>query len=337
MKDLLKKILSAFLVLAIIFSSNSIIVFADEFSRTVTTDDPIEFSKDFLSNYHLSDKNIVYEEFLEKYLDPNNTDFNDEMKLRFYYRNTVNDNDYCDGSELISSRTNFLSQFDVDEEDSYYIVGVELEKYYTYKNLDGSMTDINMLSAKIFIKLEKTETGLKLFDIYDGISYFFDKPSSPYPSVSKQSLENTSLNTKVEVKRSHEEILKRAKMYIDGRLGKIYLEDSFFKDTEAHENYNEGLLEDVKESSSANYNNDLVKMLALRASSTYDLNRTKAREYARKWATTPPYCDSKRYQYIPKVAPGNYDCTNFASQVLHEAGVPFSTTDTSNKNNEWTL
>lgn len=63
MKDLLKKILSAFLVLAIIISSNSIIVFADEFSRTVTTDDPIEFSKDFLSNYHLSDKNIVYEEF----------------------------------------------------------------------------------------------------------------------------------------------------------------------------------------------------------------------------------------------------------------------------------
>lgn len=92
-----------------------------------------------------------------------------------------------------------------------------------------------------------------------------------------------------------------------------------FKDTEAHENYNEGLLEDVKESSSANYNNDLVKMLALRASSTYDLNRTKAREYARKWATTPPYCDSKRYQYIPHVAPGNFDCTNFASQVLHEA------------------
>lgn len=34
------------------------------------------------------------------------------------------------------------------------------------------MTDINMLPAKIFIKLEKTETGLKLFDIYDGISYF---------------------------------------------------------------------------------------------------------------------------------------------------------------------
>lgn len=155
MKDLLKKILSAFLVLAIIISSNSIIVFADEFSRTVTTDDPIEFSKDFLSNYHLSDKNIVYEEFLEKYLDPNNTDFNDEMKLRFYYRNTVNDRDYGDGSELISSRTNFLSQFDVNEEDSYYIVGVELEKYYTYKNLDGSMTDINMLPAKIFIKLEK--------------------------------------------------------------------------------------------------------------------------------------------------------------------------------------
>lgn len=57
----------------------------------------------------------------------------------------------------------------------------------------------------------------------------FDKPSSPYPSVSKQSLENTSSNTKVEVKRSHEEIMKRAKMYIDGRLGKIYLEDSFLK------------------------------------------------------------------------------------------------------------
>lgn len=288
--------------------------------------DLLEKGKFFLERYWNAKEYTDYDSFKEKYLKEDNILFNEEMRARLNFDNLRCEETAFENSPYLGSYVKFYEDLKiVNVTGNTYTLYAKAEKYSKMMD-NGEVRDFGSDDRDVYLIFQVEGENAYLINLYDGMSHYFNKSRCIEELNKNREIDKDFIpyNKDLRVEYPEEEYIYISSNCSKEEMLRLQLENIKLSSERLqnrimiqHKMYLQGDPSDSKEE----YNNSFDEFISMRSGS-YELDRTKARNYARRWAQTAPYCDDARYEYIP----GN-DCANFASQVLHEAGVPFSSTN----------
>lgn len=283
----------------------------------------------FLENYWQHPVKVDFEELSKEYLLPGNDLFNKEMQVRTEVFNAFSRDQYDNWTKMKIGEVRPLEV--VPRDDFYYVTGNIYREYYQPGKSEPE--DSSYPEDVIFV-FRNIDNKLYLTDFIDGLSFRFNKGfgANYIPSTYKfksEGYDYDGYDMKTLVPYGVN-ILSDDFIPDENNLSESELKERQLENIEAAK---QSLIKQFKHI--FNCSDETVEednmVLSERSGGTYELDREKAKAYAVKWGSTKPYCNRNKYIYIPDYMGAGYDCANFASQVLHESGCAFSTTDTSKK------
>lgn len=321
MKKNILKWIAVFSLLIGMFLVNS----TNSYTRDYTNEDVKNKALQFMQNDWMNSIELSFEELEEEYLLPGNTLFNKEMEVRTEYFNLKAKDQIKERQKSLKDELVISKGLEVRRKGEIFTVTGAAEIVYHYRAAGGKEGSVSTDASDIVLTFELKEDKLYLIDLVDRTSAFFNK--------------EFGIN----------EISPEGEYTVPYGINMITEEkipESISKNPEKKEEFEKLQLENIESSRKYLYERwsifigEKVEPVEMESSSVpldrnsiHDLNRTNTRYYARRWARTEPFCNSDKYVHIPTYFGGGFDCANFVSQVLHEAGVLFTGEDFSKKGN----
>lgn len=197
----LKKVMAIMLAILLVLPAMSS-SYADEENLN---EEVLNIAEEFLTNYWIPSNEIDYFDLENRFLDPSNNLFNKEIEARVNFSNLRVNVNRENGGNVIGHELHQSKNMTCEQDGNIYTVKANCEIIYLFKEEDNSISRISSELTDVILKFEKTNEGLKLIDLIDPISCYFNKDiginglteeKEPYSVDSGTNLQNNAMSLK---------------------------------------------------------------------------------------------------------------------------------------------
>lgn len=171
MMKILKKAMAIMLAILLVLPARSM-SYADEENLN---EEVLNIAEEFLTNYWIPSNEIDYFDLENRFLDPSNNLFNKEIEARVNFSNLRVRVNKENGGNVIGHELHQSKDMTCEQDGNIYTVKANCEIIYLFKEEDSSISRISSELTDVILKFEKTNEGLKLIDLVDPISCYFNK------------------------------------------------------------------------------------------------------------------------------------------------------------------
>lgn len=168
---ILKKVMAIMLAILLVLPAMSM-SYAD---KENLDEEVLNIAEEFLTNYWIPSNEIDYSDLENRFLKPSNNLFNKEIEARVNFSNLRVKVNKENGGNVIGHELHQSKDMTCKKDGSIYTAKANCEIIYLFKEEDNSISRISSELTDVILKFEKTNEGLKLIDLVDPISCYFNK------------------------------------------------------------------------------------------------------------------------------------------------------------------